>query len=277
MTGPKALLLAAGLGTRLRPLTDVLPKCLVPICGRPLLGYWLEMLDRAGIQRIVVNLHHHADLVRRYVEQSPYAAKVTLAHEEKLLGTGGTLLANRRLLEGGPVLVAHADNLSVFDPLDLLRHHARRPEGCVMTMMTFKSDDPRSCGVVETDHREVMAGFHEKVADPPGKIANAAVYVFEDSIFGELAAMEKKTVNLSTEILPTMVDRALCYRNHEFHRDVGTLSSLLAAQFELPLLCPDYVKRSGPNDQSWVALLQSGEPTLASKILHSLKASFRNP
>ena len=277
MAEPKALLLAAGLGSRLRPLTDVLPKCLAPICGRPLLGYWLELLDRAGFGRIVVNLHHHADLVRRYVERSPYAAKVSLEHEEKLLGTGGTLLANKRLLEGGPMLVAHADNLSIFDAQDLLEHHARRPQGCVMTMMTFESDDPSSCGVLEIDHREVMVGLHEKVANPPGKIANAAVYVFEDSIFNELTAVEERTINLSTEILPRMIGRALCHRNHEFHRDIGSFRSLLAAQFELPLLCPDYVNRGEPGDQSWVTLLQSGEPRLASRILHSIKASFLNP
>src|ERR1700674_1800341 len=100
--GRKALLVAAGIGSRLRPLTDVVPKCLIPINGRPLLGLWLEMLQEAGFDEVVVNLHHHADLVREYVWRSPYARLVTLVHEPELLGTGGTLLANKDPLPRGP-------------------------------------------------------------------------------------------------------------------------------------------------------------------------------
>src|SRR3954469_6131285 len=99
--GFKALLAAAGTGTRLRPLTDVLPKCLMPINGRPLLGIWLAMLSAAGASKIIVNLHHHAELVRDYVARSPYAHLVTLAHEETLFGTAGTVMQQRDLLSGG--------------------------------------------------------------------------------------------------------------------------------------------------------------------------------
>lgn len=265
---PKALLLAAGLGTRLRPLTDVLPKCLVPICGRPLLGYWLELLDRAGFSRIVVNLHHHADLVRQYVEQTPYAAKVELVYEEKLLGTGGTLLANRSLLDGGPVLVAHADNLSVFDVQSFLSRHSGRPSGCDMTMMTFETDDPQSCGIVELDQRGVVTGFHEKVRNPPGNIANAAIYIFEPSIFDELAALGRATLDLSMQLLPAMVGRALTYPNMDFHCDIGTPRALAIAQFALPLLCP--ANFAIVLDESWKLLLQRDDGRLARTIVKNL-------
>src|SRR2546423_14706689 len=93
--GLKALLVAAGAGTRLRPLTDVLPKCLMPINGKPLLGIWLDMLSAAGASEIIVNLHHHAGLGRDYVARTPYARGVALAHEEALLGTAGTLMRHR--------------------------------------------------------------------------------------------------------------------------------------------------------------------------------------
>src|SRR5882724_474692 len=94
--GFKALLAAAGTGSRLRPLTDVLPKCLMPINGRPLLGIWLDMLGKARFGDIIVNLHHHAGLVRDYVGRSPHAGAVTLADEAALLGTAGTLMRHRK-------------------------------------------------------------------------------------------------------------------------------------------------------------------------------------
>src|SRR5438874_744189 len=109
-TDLKALLLAAGIGSRLRPLTDVLPKCLMPINGRALLGHWLGLLSEAGVTDIVVNLHHHAELVREYVRRSCHGRSVTLSYEQQLLGTGGTLLFHKARFAGGPTLLAHADN-----------------------------------------------------------------------------------------------------------------------------------------------------------------------
>lgn len=92
----RALLLAAGLGTRLKPLTNYLPKCLIPIHGRPLLDYWLEILVNHGVSEIVINTHYFSPLVVDYVNRSSWVDKVVMVHEENLLGTGGTILANRR-------------------------------------------------------------------------------------------------------------------------------------------------------------------------------------
>ena len=87
----------------------------MPINGRPLLGIWLDLLAAGGVTEIVVNLHHHADLVREYLRRSPHAGKVTPVFEEELyLGTGGTLLRNRERMEGASFFFAHADNLSEF-------------------------------------------------------------------------------------------------------------------------------------------------------------------
>ena len=91
----RALLLAAGLGTRLRPLTDSIPKCCVEIKGRPLSAYWFELLFAGGIERALVNTHHLPEIVRRCAAQSPYAGRIDLVHEDRLLGTGGTILRNR--------------------------------------------------------------------------------------------------------------------------------------------------------------------------------------
>ena len=229
----RALLLAAGLGTRLRPLTETVPKCLVPIHGRPLLDYWFERLLGSGrIERILVNTSYLAQQVRAHVAASPWRTFVDLVHEEELLGTGGTVLANRDWFGAGPFLVAHADNLTTFDVAGVLEGHRRRPEGCAVTMMTFHTDSPRSCGIVELDPRGVVIGFHEKAANPPGNNANAAVYVFEPEVLEFLAGLGRRTIDLSTEVLPHFVGRIVAVANRGYHRDIGSLDSLAKAQQE---------------------------------------------
>jgi len=103
----KALLLAAGYGTRLRPLTEHLPKCLVPIKGQPLLGIWLEHLDAAGCGPFLVNTHYRAEQVAAFIEASPFRAQVTLTHEKHLLGTAATLLGNLDFFGGEDGLLIH--------------------------------------------------------------------------------------------------------------------------------------------------------------------------
>lgn len=228
----KALLLAAGLGTRLRPITDQVPKCLVPIHGRPLLGYWLDLLLDGGIEHVLINTHYLPHTVQRFVAASGVAGRVTLLPEPQLLGTGGTVLAAWPLWGDEPVLVAHADNLSRFDVRAFIATHAARPPGCMLTMMTFATDDPRSCGIVELDERGVVHAFHEKVPNPPGNRANGAVYVFEPGVLADMAQMGRPVLDLSTEVLPRWLGRMATFHNTDYHRDIGTPHSLAAAHAE---------------------------------------------
>lgn len=228
----KALLLAAGLGTRLRPLTDAMPKCLVPIKERPLLEYWLDMLTEAGISPILINLHYFADKVSNYIAGSRYVDHVTLVYEDELLGTAGTLLKNRSFFGDESVMLIHADNLSRFDVRAFIARHASRPTGCEITMLTFATDTPYSCGIVELDERGVVQAFHEKIADPPGNLANGAVYILEPSIFVFLEKLGKSKVDFSTEVIPYYLGRICTFHNDLYHRDIGTLESYEAATRE---------------------------------------------
>lgn len=228
----RAFLLAAGLGTRLRPLTLTTPKCLVTIGDRPLLDYWLALLFDGGIERVLVNTHWLADDVRRYVARSVWAERTDLVHETELLGTGGSVIANRGWLQDGPFLLAHADNLTDFDVRGLLAAHAERPAGHVMTMLGFRTDAPQSCGILELDARGTVIGFHEKVANPPGNLANAAVYVCEPEVVDVIAALRKPVVDLSTEVIPQFLGRMLCVETGGYHRDIGSAESLDRARLE---------------------------------------------
>jgi len=213
------------MGTRLRPLTDTIPKCLVPIHGKPLLGYWFSMLHDAGVYPILVNLHYLAEKVREYIETSDFRQIVSTVYEEKLLGTGGTLFGNRAFFDQGPLMLVHADNLSRFDVHAFIDSHRTRPPGCEITMMTFRTPAPKSCGIVELDKRGVVQAFHEKVPDPPGNRANGAVYILEPSIFDFLESLGKSVIDFSTEVLPRYIGRIFTFHNDEFHMDIGTMEN----------------------------------------------------
>lgn len=228
----KAILLAAGLGTRLRPITDHTPKCLVPIHGRPLLDYWLELLLASDIDEVLINIHYFPEQVREFCSGSKWRDRIRLVHETELLGTGGTVVKNRDFFEREPVLVAHADNLSRFSVTDFLRSHKERPFDTKITMMTFVTDCPQSCGVVKMDSRGVVTEFHEKSANPPGNIANGAVYIFEPEVIDFMVNLKKSFLDLSTEVIPQFVNRINTFLNTDYHRDIGNPQSLRLAHEE---------------------------------------------
>ncbi len=226
----RALLLSAGMGTRLRPLTESIPKCLVPIKKKPLMEYWLDMLYKAQILPVMVNMHYLYRKVEAYILQSPYKKNIITSYEENLLGTGGTLLKNKSFFDNHSVFMAHGDNLSFFDIKDFVRTHELRPSHCEITMMIFETDNPQSCGIVELDDKNIVCAFHEKVDNPPGNLANGAVYILEPSIFIFLESLGKENIDFSTEVLPHYIGRINTFHNGKYHRDIGTMESYLKAQ-----------------------------------------------
>ena len=228
----KALLLAAGKGTRLRPITDHVPKCLVNIQGKPLLAYWLEMLLPNGIERVLINTHYLPDAVNAFVTQSDWVYQIDIVYEPFLLGTGGTVLSNQNYFANQPFMVVHADNLTRFDVKKFIEAHKDRVHGTEITMMIFKTDAPQSCGIVELDSRGVVQQFHEKVDNPPGDLANAAVYIFEPTVISFLVSLGRDVVDISTEVLPAYLGRIQTFLNDDYHRDIGTPESLALAELE---------------------------------------------
>lgn len=218
----RALLLAAGLGTRLRPLTDTMPKCLVPIKGRTLLGIWLERLTQANIGPFLINTHYLASQVEGFIESSPYRGRVRLVNEVELQGTAGTLIANLDFFQREDGMLIHADNYCLADFTAFQLAHSNRPPECLMTMMTFRTSDPSSCGIVELDKRGVVIGFHEKVANPPGNLANGAVYILSAELLRRLGADLHTVKDFSTEVLNRFVGRIYSYETSEVFLDVGT-------------------------------------------------------
>ena len=228
----RAILLAAGLGTRLRPITDTIPKCLVPINGKPLIDYWLEQLTKAGIEKFLINTHYLYEQVESHIEQSKFADVVDLVYEEELLLTGGTVIANKDFISDEPFMLVHADNLSICDYEDFISAHKNRPANTEITMMTYTTDDPKSCGVVKIDTSGIIQEFHEKVQNPPSTTANGAVYIVEASVVSYMERLKKVKVDFSVDVLPYYMGRIFTYYNDLYHRDIGNIRSYELAQIE---------------------------------------------
>ena len=232
MKDTRALLLAAGLGTRLKPLTDIWPKCLMPIHGRPLLEYWLGILKTAEIDNVLVNTHYFSEYVDEFLDQPQFVSWVNSVYEENLLGTAGTIRNNTNFCKDNTILLAHADNWTCCDFSDFLYyHHNKRPKNTVMTMMTFTCPNPSSCGIVELDKKGVVIGFYEKVNNPPGKLANAAVYLIEPEVIKWISS-HPGVNDFSTEVLPNFLGKIATWKNQGIHKDIGTIEMLKEAQID---------------------------------------------
>ena len=137
---------------------------------------------------------------------------------------------NKKFFVDCTTLLVHADNWCHCNFGEFVEYHIdSRPADSVMTMMTFRTTSPHSCGIVELDEFGVVHSFHEKVASPPSNLANGAVYVLEPTIIDWL--LDHKNVrDFSTEVLPQFIGDIATWENEGIHRDIGTLTSLLAAQ-----------------------------------------------
>jgi mannose-1-phosphate guanylyltransferase len=226
----KAVLLAAGVGTRLRPLTDTTPKCLVPVAGAPLLDIWLDALAAVGVCEVLVNTHHLAGKVESHLARRNGAApNVRTVHEPVLLGSAGTLRANRHLLEGEEMFLAlNADNLTDFDLLALVDAH--RTGGAMATITVFRTPAPTQCGIVEVSNGLVV-GFEEKPTSPRGDLANAGMYAFHPDVLDLVTGAPP--CDIGYDLLPRLVGRARAVSlGDAYFTDIGTREALERAQVD---------------------------------------------
>ena len=228
----KAFLLAAGIGSRLRPITDVTPKCMLDIGGRPLLDIWLDAFDRAGVDEVLLNLHHLPDVVRRHLAAHEGPPAVRTFYEPELLGSAGTLAANRQWVDGEELFLAcNADNLTDFDLRSLIDAHLRH--GAIATLTVFHSPNPSAGGVVELDATGRVTGFVEKPSQPVSDLVNAGMYAFHPSLLDEITGAPPKDIGY--DLLPRLVGRARAVLVEGYFRDIGTPEAYRLARKEWPV------------------------------------------
>ena len=233
----RVLLLAGGLGTRLRPLTETTPKCLVPIAGRPLLDYWFDRLAEAGLRDVRINTHHLPDRVRAYIDRVNAGGRFRVAesYEPELLGSAGTVAANRDLADGAETcLIIYSDNLSDVDLGRLLDFH--RAHGDPLTMMLFRAPHPERCGIAELDDGGRVVSFVEKPERPRSDLANAGLYALTPAAYREVADMA--AFDLGYDVLPRFAGRMRGWAWEGYHLDIGTPEALARAERDVARLRP---------------------------------------
>jgi mannose-1-phosphate guanylyltransferase len=227
----KAFLLAAGIGSRLRPITDTVPKCMLVIDDRPLLDIWLDAFDRAGVDEVLVNLHHLPEVVRSHLAARTRPPLVRTSFEAELLGSAGTLRANRQWVDGEDLFLAcNADNLTDFDLGSLIGAH--RQSEAIATLAVFHSPNPSAGGVVELDADGRIVGFVEKPCEPVSDLTNAGMYAFEPSVLDEISGTPP--YDIGYDLLPRLVGRAQAVLVEGYFRDVGTPDDFRRAREEWP-------------------------------------------
>ncbi len=183
----KVMIMAAGKGTRLRPLTDYLPKPMVPVVNRPALYHILRLLRRHGLREAVINLHHMPAVITDYFGDGAWMdMDITYSFEPELLGTAGGVKKNAAFLGGDTFLVMSGDALTDIDLTGLVAAHRRR--GSIATLAVTEVPDPSLFGVVVADDDDRVVGFQEKPTreEARSRMCNCGIYVFEPDILAHI-------------------------------------------------------------------------------------------
>jgi len=227
----KAFLLAAGHGTRLRPLTDATPKCLLPVCGIPILEIWLAKCRNFGIEEVLINLHSHADLVREFLARNPSGVRVQVSDEPVLLGSAGTIRANSRWVSGErDFWIFYGDVLTDLNLTKMVEQHTKL--GASATIGVYRVPDPSRCGIVQIDAKGWITEFIEKPKVPVGNLAFSGILLASTEFLDFVPA--RVPVDIGFDVLPKLIGRMSAYEIQDYLIDIGTMENYRSAQQDWP-------------------------------------------
>jgi mannose-1-phosphate guanylyltransferase len=222
-----ALVLAAGYGKRLLPITKKTPKCLVKIKNKILLQIWINKLISLGVKKILINVHYKKNKVLKFIKENKYKKNLIPLDEKKLLGTAGTLISNLKYYADQDLILIHGDNYTKDNLKKLLQYHNKKPKYCLITMLTFITDEPQTCGIIKVDKYGVVKKIYEKSKNPPGNLANGAVYIIDKKFFKTLK--NKNYKDFSKEVIPKYLGKIYtCHTSKKFI-DIGSPEKYIKA------------------------------------------------
>lgn len=230
----KAMVLAAGLGTRLRPLTDLISKPMIPIANKPVMEHIIELLVEHGFDEVVCNLHWYPEAIKDYFgDGSKYNIKITYSYEPELLGTAGGVKKVEAFFEGQTFLILSGDALTDIDLTELMDFHRKKRGIC--TLVLTEIDDPSQYGVVITDDESRITGFQEKplMGEAKSSLANSGIYVFEPDIFSHIPY--GSFYDFGRDLYPKLLKAGIAYYGYKHNRywnDVGSLDQYQQGNFD---------------------------------------------
>ncbi|MBN2072681.1 MAG: NDP-sugar synthase [Actinobacteria bacterium] len=235
MAAKKAMVLAAGLGTRLRPLTDLISKPMAPICNRPVMEHIIRLLARHDFKDIVCNLHWFPEDIKNYFgDGSRWGVKIVYSYEEELLGTAGGVKNVQDFFEGNNFLVISGDALTDMDLSNAYDFHIKK--GGKATLILTEVDDTSQYGVVILDKDGRISGFQEKPlsGEARSNLANSGIYFFEPDIF-QYMPPRGQFYDFGKNLFPDLLEKNIPYfgyRHSEYWNDVGSLDEYQQGNFD---------------------------------------------
>ena len=198
----RAMILAAGLGTRLRPLTNTTPKALAPVAGRPLIEYALRFVRSQGIQQVIINLHHLGDQIRaRLGDGRAYGVRITYSVEERLLETGGGVKRAQAFLDGETFLVVNSDAILDLDLAAVVDAHRRNRAAA--TLVLRPDPDAASYGLLEINRDgrlRRLRGQPAQVDEPLSAYMFTGCQILEPRIFDFMPELKPFSLTRETYI-----------------------------------------------------------------------------
>jgi len=231
----KAMILAAGLGTRLRPLTDIVPKPMVQLAGRPCMEYTLKLLKKYSVLEIAVNIHYKPQLIKNYFgDGSRYGVKLQYSFEDKLMGTAGGFKRLQSFFDKDTALIISGDGLTDIDLQDFYRFH--KEKGCIATLALKRVSNPENYGVVELKKDSYIKIFQEKPSreEAVSNLANTGIYLFEPEIFDYIPA--DNFYDFGKQLFPEFVEKNIDmagYTMEVYWCDIGNLEVYREANYDL--------------------------------------------
>ena len=221
----KAVILAAGEGHRLWPLTKKTPKCLIPLAGRPLLDYWLENCAEAKVSTVYINGYYLAEQVAVFLDsvRHKYEFSIVFHTEQRLSGTGGFLRKlYHELKDEEFFFFCHGDNFTDLKIADFIRFH--RAKRTLLSLALFHTETPSTCGIVEQiDANGLIRIFVEKPPMPKSDLASAAIFLMSPEVFADFP--DDETIDFSKEVLLKYQNRMYGFDWGRFNIYVGTPES----------------------------------------------------
>ncbi len=232
--GLKAMVLAAGVGSRLDPLTRFTPKPLVPLANRPVMEHILTLLKRHNIRDIVSNVHHLPEQVPAYFgDGSRLGMNVIYKHEETLSGDAGGVRSCRKFLEDGTFLVIMGDLITDADISYVVEQH--KAKGAIATIALQKVPDVRHFGVAVTDSESFIRGFQEKPSpeEAISDLASTGIYVLEPEVFNHMPVTGQ--YGFGRQLFPSLVEKGLPVLGVQvfgYWSDIGTMENYRQSSFD---------------------------------------------
>ena len=231
----KAMIMAAGLGTRLRPLTNLVSKPMVQMAGRPCIEHTIRLLRKYDITDIVINLHYMPELIRKHFGSGGnYGVNIKYSYEEELLGTAGGVKNVEDFFSGEPFLVVSGDALTDINLEDFYKHHKKQK--AIASLALKKVPDPTQYGVVICDDKKYITDFQEKPSweEAISTLANTGIYLFESEVFSHIP--DNKFYDFGKEVFPGFLKNKIKmsgYTMRNYWCDVGDLEVYREAHYDM--------------------------------------------